>query len=413
MHLNMGSRQIIKLLIGNVLEWYDFSIYGIFALQISKSFFPNYSSMSALLLTFLTFAFGFISRPIGAILFGYIGDTRGRYYAVNISIFCMAATTFLIGVLPDYNHIGIIAPIFLVILRFIQGLSAGGQFSGVITIISENNKNIPLYIGLSNSIALIGILIATIVGLIITEFFSHFIGFTSLEWRIPFLLSILMLIIYAFMKVEIETIKTINNNRTYPIFYIFTHQPIELFFTIILSILYSSLYYIFFVYLITYLQKNLNIGISNSFLLMNIMILFAIAIFTLFGYITRNYTSRLKKSQYLVLGSFLPIIVLFINSNTWINITAFAILLTNFCIIVILCNAIFAEVFDKQYKMTACSFSYNTGIAISGFSPLVADFFSGHFKSGLQWLLCLIFIGLLIATKCTLSTNGYKKHAQH
>ncbi|MBP9743048.1 MAG: hypothetical protein KBD37_06810, partial [Burkholderiales bacterium] len=172
-------------------------------------------------------------------------------------------------------------------------------------------------------------------------------------------------------------------------------------------------YYIFFVYLITYLQKNLNVEISDTFLLMNIIIIFSITLFVLFGYLARNYTCRLKKSQYIVSASFLPIITLLFSSTIWINIIAFAILLTNFCIIVVLGNAVFAEIFDKEYKMTACSFSYNTGIAISGFSPLVADFFSEHFKFGLQWILCFIFMGLFVVTKCTMNTNGYKKHAQH
>ena len=106
---------------GNIIEWYDFSLYGYFATVIASQFFTNESQFVALIATFGAFAAGFIARPIGAVFFGRLGDRLGRHYAMNLAIILMAVPTVVMAFLPDYSLIGIWAPILLVVVRLLQG----------------------------------------------------------------------------------------------------------------------------------------------------------------------------------------------------------------------------------------------------------------------------------------------------
>src|SRR3990167_10567537 len=120
-------RVILSCMIGNALEWYDFALYGYFALTIGKLFFPQFSTFASLMATFGIFAAGFIMRPLGGIIFGHIGDKFGRKDALLWSIYLMAIPTTLIGLLPTYEQIGWVAPFLLNLIRLAQGLSMGGE----------------------------------------------------------------------------------------------------------------------------------------------------------------------------------------------------------------------------------------------------------------------------------------------
>ena len=124
--------------IGNVLEWYDFALFGYFAPVLSRLFFPASDPSLSLIATFGVFAVGFLARPLGALLFGYWGDTRGRRAALAWSIILMALPTCLVGMLPTYAQIGLAAPLILTVLRFLQGLSVGGEFTGSVTFLVEH-----------------------------------------------------------------------------------------------------------------------------------------------------------------------------------------------------------------------------------------------------------------------------------
>ena len=114
---------------GNILEWYDFSIYGFFAYAIGENFFPSAHASSELIDAFGVFAAGFLMRPVGAVLFGHIGDRYGRGNALTLSVVAMAVPTFLIGLLPTFKQIGVTASVLMVALRLIQGLSVGGEYT--------------------------------------------------------------------------------------------------------------------------------------------------------------------------------------------------------------------------------------------------------------------------------------------
>ena len=131
------SKAVTAAVVGNVLEWYDFAVYAFVATIIAKKFFPAQDEVTALLSAFLAYGLGFVARPLGGIIIGRLGDTRGRKTALLLTIFLMAAGTVLIGILPTYETIGVAAPIILVVARLMQGFSAGGEWGGSTAYIVE------------------------------------------------------------------------------------------------------------------------------------------------------------------------------------------------------------------------------------------------------------------------------------
>lgn len=132
-----SRRAVRAAVIGNVLEWYDFAVYGYVATTISKTFFPSGDEVGALLATFATFGLGFVARPLGGIVLGRMGDTRGRKAALLFTIFAMAIGTVGVGLIPGYATIGIAAPLLLVACRLLQGFAAGGEWGGATAFIVE------------------------------------------------------------------------------------------------------------------------------------------------------------------------------------------------------------------------------------------------------------------------------------
>ena len=125
-------------MIGNVLEWYDFAIYGYFAAPIGRHFFPHEDPVAQLLSAFGVFAVGYLMRPVGGVLIGHIGDRLGRRAALTFSVAAMAIPTFLIGLLPGYGSLGLLAPVALILLRIVQGLSVGGEYTSSMVFLVEH-----------------------------------------------------------------------------------------------------------------------------------------------------------------------------------------------------------------------------------------------------------------------------------
>jgi MHS family proline/betaine transporter-like MFS transporter len=132
-------RLVIAGTAGNIVEWYDFAVYGYFAQVIGKHFFSSENPATSLIASFGAFAAGFLMRPIGGMIFGHIGDKIGRKAALTLSVLAMAVPTFLIGILPDYSQLGATASVLLVVLRMVQGLSVGGECTTSVVFLVEGS----------------------------------------------------------------------------------------------------------------------------------------------------------------------------------------------------------------------------------------------------------------------------------
>src|ERR1700730_8345250 len=184
-------RAILAGIAGNVMEWYDFTVYGYFAAVIGRQFFPAEDPISSLLAAFGVFAAGFLMRPFGSLVFGHIGDKIGRKAALMASVILMAVSTFLIGLLPTYQQIGITAPVLLVLLRLVQGLSVGGEYTtSAIFLVERSNPGHRGFLGSFGPFgACGGVLLGSAVGDAITTILDQ----TSVNgwgWRLPFILGI-------------------------------------------------------------------------------------------------------------------------------------------------------------------------------------------------------------------------------
>lgn len=195
-------RKIIALsVIGNALEFYDFTLYGIFAAVLAGEFFPTANPLTSLIAAFGGFAAGFVMRPLGAGFFGYLGDRFGRRKALSLSILLMGIPTFLTGLLPPYAAIGLAAPILLVCLRLLQGLSTGGEYNGAAIFALEHIQNKrPGFVGaLIASAGGIGAICAMIIGAMLTQ--PHM---PSYAWRFPFLLGGIISVIGFILRKKID-----------------------------------------------------------------------------------------------------------------------------------------------------------------------------------------------------------------
>ena len=196
---------ILAGVIGNVLEWYDFAVYGYFVPVISQLFFPNQTPLVSLLLTFSVFGVGFVMRPLGAVVFGQYGDRHGRKRALSAVIFLMAASTFAVGLLPTYASIGVLAPLLLVVARLAQGLSGGGEWGGAAAYLVE--YALPGKRGLTGSWQQVsvgcGFLLGSLTAAVLTTWISP-TDMLAWGWRIPFLLGVLVGAVGAVMRWRLD-----------------------------------------------------------------------------------------------------------------------------------------------------------------------------------------------------------------
>ncbi|HKG83056.1 MAG TPA: MFS transporter [Beijerinckiaceae bacterium] len=191
--------------VGNVLEWYDFAVYAFVATIIAKKFFPAQDEVTALLSTFLAYGLGFVARPLGGIIIGRLGDTRGRKTALLITIFLMAAGTVLIGLLPTYETIGVLAPLLLVVARLMQGFSAGGEWGGSTAYIVEWAP--PGKRGWYGSFQQTSVVGGLLLGSGVAAVLNSILDPATMEawgWRVPFLLGGILGPVGMWMRREID-----------------------------------------------------------------------------------------------------------------------------------------------------------------------------------------------------------------
>lgn len=272
--VNMPVRAVMGATIGTALEWFDFALYGVLSATIfPKLFFPSLNPSSGLLASLATFGVGLASRPLGAVICGYLGDKYGRRMLLMVTVTMMGLSSFLMGLLPTYDHIGVWAPILLVILRVFQGFALGGESTGAQLMALEHagNDRRGLYSGLLGICSPVSQIMANGVMLLLAWTLSAE-AFESYGWRIPFLISFALVLvgIYIRMKVAetpsfVELQKTKKTTAGSPLRDVFKHHWREV---LRLTLVYcgtTALFYLVAVFSLGYLTGTLGVAREVGF----------------------------------------------------------------------------------------------------------------------------------------------------
>ena len=251
----LNKKKVAAGAIGNILEWYDFAVYGYFAASIGRVFFPKEDPVAQLLFAFGIFAIGYLMRPLGGMVIGHIGDRVGRQAALSLSVAAMAVPTFIVGVLPGYDTIGLAAPILLTLCRMLQGLSVGGEYTTSIVFMVENapSNRRGLAGALAGSGAVGGILLGSATGATLGALMSP----ESLEswgWRIPFLFGLVIGIVGLLLRSNIEEKTDASVEPKQPLVETFKYHRPLLARLAGLSVFNAVAFYLLFVYLVSWMQ---------------------------------------------------------------------------------------------------------------------------------------------------------------
>src|ERR687893_615901 len=205
------KKVILASSLGTVFEWYDFYLYGSLAAIIGAQFFSAFDVNTRNIFALLAFAAGFLVRPFGALVFGRIGDLVGRKYTFLVTILIMGLSTFMVGLLPSYNQIGWVAPVILIVLRMLQGLALGGEYGGAAVYVAEHSPQgrRGFYTSWIQTTATVGLLLSLVVILTLRvwmgeEGFARGTGYPISGWRIPFLLSVVLLGISVWIRLQMQ-----------------------------------------------------------------------------------------------------------------------------------------------------------------------------------------------------------------
>src|SRR5499433_786560 len=198
-------RVIFASSLGTVFEWYDFYIYAVLVPFFAGVFFPAGNQTTALLNAFVNYAAGFLVRPFGALVFGRIGDLVGRKYTFLVTITVMGLSTFLVGLLPNYSQIGMLAPLLLLLLRLVQGLALGGEYGGAATYVAEHApENRRGYdTAWIQTTATLGFFLSLIV-ILVCRSNMEAKQFADWGWRVPFLVSLILLVFSVYIRLKLE-----------------------------------------------------------------------------------------------------------------------------------------------------------------------------------------------------------------
>ena len=241
--------------IGNVLEWYDFAVYGYFATAIGRAFFPKEDPVAQVLSAFGIFAVGFLMRPVGGALVGHIGDKYGRRVALTFSVAAMAIPTFLVGILPGYQVLGMLAPIALTFLRMVQGLSVGGEYTTSIIFMVEHappgRRGLIGAMGCCGAVA--GILLGSATGALLTAVLPAD-TMSAWGWRVPFLLGLLVGLAGFFLRRHLAESAVKGGEGRSPLRETIQRHSGLLLRLAGLSMFNAVSFYLLFVYIVSWLQ---------------------------------------------------------------------------------------------------------------------------------------------------------------
>jgi metabolite-proton symporter len=406
-------RVVAAALSGSSIEWYDFFLYGTAAATVFPAlFFPKSDPVVGTLLSFSTFAIGFIARPVGGVIFGHFGDRLGRKRSLAIALLLMGCATTGIGLLPTYASIGVAAPILLVALRFAQGLAIGGQWGGAVLLLTESAP--PDQRGFYGSFAQLGVPL----GVILANF--AFLGVTAatgqdafLEWgwRVPFLLSIALIALGVFVQTRIEespefqrlrsvrVTSTAPKDHRSPILTVLREHPKAIVLAAGAFVAANGTFYVFITYSVAYATRVL--GMPQTTVLFAVLLSSFVGVPSLLGFAALS--DRIGRRKVLMAGAFFSALWSFaffplLETRTFTGALIGLSVGTMFQSAMYgPLAALFGELFRTEVRYSGASLGYQIGSIFGGaFAPLIATALLAKTGSSMS-------IGAYMALLCVVS----------
>jgi metabolite-proton symporter len=407
--------------IGTTIEWYDFFLFGVVTpIVLNKLFFPNFDPLVGTLLAYTTFFVGFISRPVGGIIFGHYGDRIGRKTILILTILIMGIATFLIGLLPTYSSVGIWAPIMLLVLRVLQGIGIGGEWGGAVLMAVEHSPTGKRgFYGSWPQVGVpAGLLLAS--GMVYLLSYLPENDFFSWGWRIAFLISAVLVAIGVYIRLKImETPAFLRVQETQKI----VHVPIfELFKThgwnTLLGLgaryIEGVTFNIYGVFIIAYITGALHLPRQTALAGVMISSAFMIVMLPVFG----NLSDKIgRRRMFGTAGLMIGILTFpaFWLMETQSSILIWIAITVPFGLIYPAVYgpqaALFSELFDTRVRYTGISFVYQfSGIFASGLTPIIATALL-PISGNRPWLICLyvLLVSVVSAVSVYAMTEAHKR----
>ena len=413
-------------LAGTSIEWYDFFLYGAAAALIfPTAFFGEVPETTALILSLLTFAAGFIARPIGGIIFGHFGDRVGRKKTLIAALMLMGISSTLIGLLPTYAMIGVTAPILLTLLRFAQGLAIGGQWGGAMLLVTESapSNQRGYYGAFAQAGAPIGVILANL-ALIVTSALVSEEFFNTWGWRIPFLASAVLILISMYIQLNLEDTKafkalaTNSDNssnekvKSSPVVEAIRRYPKRIMLAAGAFLSVQVTFYILIAFMLAYGVSSANMERDD----MLTAVLIGCAIMVPLQFMFSSYSDRNGRKGIFMLGAILSgiwafaIFPLVDTGNFWLIVLALTFGLIFLAMMYGPQAAFFTELFSTEVRYSGATLGYQFGAIVGGaFAPTIAVKLWSDFD--IFWVSVYIaFASMLTLISVMLLTETYKSN---
>ena len=392
-------------LIGNVLEWFDFAVYGYFASNIGHQFFPKSDPAVQTFLAYATFALGFLARPIGSIVLGRVGDRIGRKALLTLSIALMGGATLVLGLLPTYEQAGLIAPILLMLMRVIQGFSLGGEFTGSMVYTTEASS--PLMRGLVSSSTAAGTTLGFIMGSGTAWLINRSMTPADVDafgWRIPFVGSVVFLLVGYLLRRgihETDEGEKAKQDRT-PLWQSLAADWIPIVQTFGIVAMTNAAYYLTFTFAVERRKQEAQaagtIGAAD-FLLVNTLVLFVVLFAKPLGGWLSDKTGRRRLMMTLTVATMaliLPAHRLMSGGTLQDFIWGQVLMAIPLGMALGLQGAMVVEIFPLRSRVTSMSMAYSVTLALAGgTAPLVAAWLIDTMKQPLAPAYYVFLYGLI------------------
>jgi len=370
--------------VGNVVEWYDFALYGYLAGIIAPVFFPPENPTAGLIATYGMFAGGFMMRPLGAAVFGWFGDRYGRARTMQISVMLMALPTLLLGILPTYAQIGLLAPVLLVVVRLVQGLSVGGEFSSSVTYLVETAPQDRR--GVIGSWANIGSMSGTLLGVGAAALVTNVFDVQALAdgaWRIPFLAGALLGGAAIWIRSDLHTSRRFRAHHeqreaTSPLLEAFTTNRRETLLALTFAASYGTTYYLAFVYLPEWLSGQGLMSRGTALAINAALTVVVIPLMPLAAVIGDRILPRrtwIALAMLLLGVAAVPCYLWMLDSGGSLASVAVTHAVTFAFLAVPLGSgpALFVEMFPERDRLSGYSVAFNVGLGVfGGLTPMIA-----------------------------------------